>query len=334
MSINLYPDEVHRAQLGDPEYYPAIDDYCDQIFSACVGLGTDEQALIDTLGSRTTTERSLIAYRYNEKYGKDLKDALKSETSGDFGFLLQILALPAPEAETKIIRKATKGMGTNEKLLWSVICGRSNEEIQILKNTYFKRYNKDLISLVSSELSGDLKTLHIHCLQGMEEKYDPTFHNESKAEEDATTFYKKGQGKKFGTDEEALFEIICRSPPRYLKMVDDAYVAKYNVNIEKALQKELKGKAEKAAIFTLGMKLNPYETIAAHIKSTCAGMGTDELGLSCAILRYQHVLPRVMIEHNNLYGKTIGDRVTDETRGDYKDLLLEMVRVAWPAEAS
>ena len=96
-------------------------------------------------------------------------------------------------------------------------------------------------------------------------------------------------------------------------MVDDSYVSKYNVNLEKALEKELRGKTEKAAIFTLGMKLHPYETIAAHIKSTCAGIGTDEIGLSCAILRYQHVLPRVMIEHSNLYGKTIGDRITDET---------------------
>ena len=113
-------------------------------------------------------------------------------------------------------------------------------------------------------------------------------------------------------------------------MVDDAYVAKNNINLEKALKKELSGKARQAAVFTLGMKLSPYETAAEYIKSTCAGMGTDELGLSCAILRYQHILPRVMIEHSNLFGKTIGDRVDSETRGNYKNLLLEMVRVAWP----
>lgn len=329
MSINLYPDAVHKAQLGDPEYYPEIDDACDAINKACVGMGTDEKALIKTLGSKDTIERYLIAFRYKEKFGKELKELMKSENTGNFGFLSQLLSLPAPEAEAKIIRKATKGMGTNEKLLWTVICGRSNEEIEILKKTYFKRYNKDLISLVSSELSGDLKKLHMACLQGMEEKYDPGYHNASKAEEDAKTFYKKGQGK-WGTDEAAIFEIICKSPPSYLQMIDDAYVAQYNVNLEKALKKELSGKAEKAAVFTLGMKLHPYETMAEHIKSTCAGMGTDELGLSCAILRYQHVLPRVMIEHSNLFGKTVGDRIASETSGDYKRLLLEMVRVAWP----
>jgi len=333
MSINLYPDEVRKAHLGDPEYYPEIDVACEEIYEATKGFGTDERSLIVTLGSKDTIERCLIAYRYKEKYGKELKDLMKSENSGDFGFLTQLLSLPAPEAEAKIIRKATKGLGTNEKLLWPVICGRSNEEIDILKKTYFKRYNKDLTNLISSELSGDIKKLHLACLQGMEETYDPSYHNASKAEEDAVTFYKKGQGK-WGTDEKALFEIICKSPPQYLKMVDDAYVAKNNINLEKALTKGLHGKARQAAVFTLGMKLSPYETAAEYIKSTCAGMGTDELGLSCAILRYQHILPRVMIEHTNLFSKSIGDRISSETRGDYQDLLLEMVRVAWPNSIS
>jgi len=329
MSINIWPEEIHRAQLGEPSYYPEIDTACEEIYEATKGFGTDEKAIINTLGSKNTIERYLIAFRYKQKYGKELKELMKSENSGNFGFLTQLLSLPAPEAECKIIRKATKGLGTNEKLLWSVVCGRSNEEIEMLKKAYFRRYNKDLVSLVSSELSGDLKKLHLACLQGMEERYDPSFHTPTKAAEDAAEFYKKGQGK-WGTDEKALFEIICKSPPEYLKLVDDAYVAEYNVNLERALEKELSGKAKQAAIFTLGMKLHPYETIAQHIKSTCAGMGTDELGLSCAILRYQHVLPRVMVEHTNLYSKTIGDRIADETSGDYKDLLLEMVRVAWP----
>jgi len=329
-SINLYADEVHKASLGEPEYYPEIDYACEEIYKATKGLGTDEEALVLTLGSKNTVERCLIAYRYKEKYGKELKELMKSENSGDFGFLTELLSLPAPQAEAKIVRKATKGLGTNEKLLYPVICGRSNEEIQMLKKAYFERYNKDLTNLVSSELHGDIKKLHLTCLQGMEEAYDPKYHNASKAKEDAETFYKKGQGKRFGTDEQALFEIICKSPPQYLQMVDDAYVKKYNNNLEKALEKGLHGKAEDAAVFTLGMKLHPYETAAEQIKSTCAGMGTDELGLSCAILRYQHILPQVMIEHTNLFGKSIADRISSETSGDYEKLLLEMVRVAWP----
>lgn len=330
MSINIYPDEVHKAQLGEPEYTPEIDETCQQIYKATKGIGTDEQALIAALASKNTIERSLIAYRYKEIYAEDLKERMKKESSGDFGFLTELLALPAFDAEAKIVRKATKGMGTNEVLLYSVICGRSNTEIDLLKKAYFKRYSKDLTNLVSSELHGDIKKLALACLQGMEEDYDPGHHTASRAKDDAKTFYKKGQGKKMGTDEAALFEIICKAPPQYLKMINSAYVNAYDVNMSKALEKCLHGKCEKAAMFTLGMKLKPYETVAALIKSTCKGAGTDELGLSCAVLRYQHILQHVQVEHINLSGKTIGDRIMSETSGDYEKLLMTMVRVAWP----
>ena len=71
-----------------------------------------------------------------------------------------------------------------------------------------------------------LKKLHLACLQGLEETFDSTYHNVSKAEEDADAFYDAGEGK-WGTDEAALMDIICKAPPKYLQMIDDAYVAKH-----------------------------------------------------------------------------------------------------------
>lgn len=204
--------------------------------------------------------------------------------------------------------------------------------MELLKKVYFKKYNKDLSIVVASELSGVLKKLHLACLQAREEAYDPTYHNESKAVEDADAFHAAGEGK-WGTDEASLFDIICKAPPTYLRMIDNAYVAKYNHNLERALEKELSGKGKKAAIFHLNMKLNPYHTAAEHIKSTCAGIGTDELGLSCAILRYQHILPRVMVEHVNISSKTVEERVVSETSGYYRKLLVQMIKVAWPEAA-
>lgn len=330
MAIHLYPDTVHNAELGEPEFYPEIDEACDEIYNACKGIGTNEKAIIATLGSKDMKERFLIAFRYKQKYNKELYDLMKKENSGDFGTLTQLLALPIPEAEAKILRIATKGMGTNEKLLYSVICGRSNQEIELLKKAFYKRYNRDLSILVAKELGGDLEKLILCCLQGMEQDFDRSYHTESRAEDDAKAFYKAGQGKKFGTDEATLFNIICKAPPEYLKMINLAYVNRYEVNLEYALKKELRGTVEDAAVYHLNMKLKPFKTMAEHIKSTCAGMGTDEIGLSSAILRFQNVLPKVMIEHTSEFGKTLQERVKSETKGDYERLLLEMIRVAWP----
>mmetsp|Transcript_766 Transcript_766/g.895 ORF Transcript_766/g.895 Transcript_766/m.895 type:complete len:81 (-) Transcript_766:71-313(-) len=80
------------------------------------------------------------------------------------------------------------------------------------------------------------------------------------------------------------------------------------------------------------MKLKPYEAIAGLIKAACAGIGTDELLLTCCIIRYQDVMGHVNFAHEELYGKSIQDRVKDECGGNYKDLLLALINKACPEE--
>merc|ERR1711994_458463 len=123
----------------------------------------------------------------------------------------------------------------------------------------------------------------------------------------------------WGTNEEKMFKVISLSPPVYLTLV-------------KAMEKELSGDAQKAAIFTVNMKLKPYEAIAKVIKSACAGIGTDELLLSCCVIRYQHTMGQVNLAHMELFGKSIHDRIRHECGGNYKDLLLALVNKVFPEE--
>jgi len=65
---------------------------------------------------------------------------------------------------------------------------------------------------------------------------------------------------------------------------------KYGYSLIKAMEKELSGKAQRAAVFTCGMKLKPLETIAELIDDACKGMGTDDNLLISTIIRYQHIM--------------------------------------------
>jgi hypothetical protein len=59
---------------------------------------------------------------------------MKSECgSRDFGTALQFLAVDPVHAECLMIEEACQGIGTYEMLLFSIICGRSNREIELLK---------------------------------------------------------------------------------------------------------------------------------------------------------------------------------------------------------
>jgi Annexin len=183
---------------------------------------------------------------------------------------------------------------------------------------------KDLGRKLDGELGGALELLIFNVLQAAEEEYDPDFHTAAKMVEDVGKIYKMGQGK-FGTDEKGLFKILCAAPPEYLKKLNLLYVDKYGYTLVKALEKELGGAVQKAAMFMVGMKLKPFEEVAKLIKTACAGMGTNELLLTSTLIRYQGILKEVALAHVELYGETIRDRVKKECGGDYERLLLEIL---------
>ena len=329
MTIDLFPDIVHENDLSPDGFGPAIDERCEQIHDGVKGWGANAKAVTEALGDTTATERYQIAMRYREIYEKDLREVMKSEFSGDYGTAVQLLALPPHEAECRMIKLGTDGIGAKVVMVYSILCGRTNREIEILKKTYFKMYTKDLSAMLASELHGDMERLIFNCLQAGEDEFDPQFHSREKITEDGDAIHKMGQAR-WGTDEKGIFKILCASPPEHLTNVNTYYSEKYGYSLEKAMEKELGGNVEKACLFLLGMKLKPYETISALIKSACAGFGTDELLLTCCCIRFQHVMKPVMSAHIELYSKTVHDRIRHETGGKYRDLLLAVVNKAWP----
>jgi hypothetical protein len=95
--------------------------------------------LIKALAYCSPQERAQVAAKYEEVHGKSLKKVMKKECGrGDFGEALQLLAVPSDEAESEIIKKSCKGLGTDELLLYPVICGRTNAEIDLLKKKFYK----------------------------------------------------------------------------------------------------------------------------------------------------------------------------------------------------
>ena len=97
------------------------------------------------LGSQSPENRCKVPLRYKELFGKELKDVMKTECgSKDFGLALQFLAQNPVASECDMIMCACKGLGTKEKLLGTIICGRSNAEMTLLKKTFFDIHTKDL----------------------------------------------------------------------------------------------------------------------------------------------------------------------------------------------
>ncbi|KAI9917014.1 hypothetical protein PsorP6_017030 [Peronosclerospora sorghi] len=311
--LNLYPPATHSARNGQAlSYQPGTDSIVNEIYEATKGIGTKEKQLNKALGGKTATQRGYIAKRYKELRNQSLRDLVDDETSGHYGLLLKMLASPLPEAEAGILHKATEGLGTKEDLIYPVVVGRTNVEINVLKKTYYE-----------VDLHGDFQTIILASLQAALVPYDATIHNAAKVEADVKNFYKTGRGK-MGTDEEGFVGVLVSSPPEHLPVVAAAYEKKYGESLVNAAAHEFSGHAEKAVLFLIRMITEPLELLAELFESAMKGFGTDENALSLAVVRYHIVLRDIEPVYKKKYGKELRERIAEEVSGDYGELLLSV----------
>lgn len=329
-TISLYPDELCKEDLT-LDCGIEIDDKCNLIHEACKGWGKDTTKLISVMSSSNGETRKKMALRYPELHGDtDLRKLIKYECGdSDFGVAMQLLALGPVEAECRMIKKAVDGWGSDKLLLYSILCGRSNEDMVLLKKTYYKLYTDDMTERIAGEVGGDLKKVLLSAVQAVEEEFDPDYHTQDKAEEDAKEIYDAGQGR-WGTHENKMAKIIVLSPPKYLKLLNEVYADVYGYTLFKAFEKEFNTIGGQAALFTLGMKLKPFETVAKLIKTATRGLGTNEILLTCILIRFQDVMGQVYIAHEKLYEKSIQTRIKSECSGDFKKILIALVDEVCP----
>lgn len=130
-------------------------------------LGTDDKTFIRIFSERSAAQLAAINSAYHSLYGKSLKKAVKGETSGHFKHaLLAILQCSENPAMyfAKVLRKAMKGLGTDDTTLIRVIVTRTEIDMQYIKAEYHKKYKKTLNDAVHSEISGHYRAFLLSLL--------------------------------------------------------------------------------------------------------------------------------------------------------------------------
>ena len=314
-----------------PDSCVDVDPVCREIKKVVLAKkwGCDASCLIESLGSTSPMDRHKIALHYPLVDEKPLKAVMKQKTSGDFGTVMKYLSLSPAEAECAMIKDACKGVRYHHAVLYSILCGRSNEDMRSLKNVCRRVYSKDLIEIVGSGTSDAMKLLAAS-IRSLEESFDPQIHTEKKVKDDVSELMKRNQGKFLENSESIVFKLVFRSSTKYLKVFNN----KYGYHLYKVLEEELSGNALKGILFALRMKVAPFEAIAELIKSAaCPENGVDKfLLLTCCIIRYQDVMPSVNTEHFNLYGISIHNRIRSKCRGNYRDVLLALLNKSCPED--
>ncbi|ETL83250.1 hypothetical protein L917_16760 [Phytophthora nicotianae] len=151
-------------------------------------------------------------------------------------------------------------------------------------------------------------------------------HARLKAKADAVKLYDAGEGR-WGTDETTFVRILFSSPREHLVLVNDIYKKKYVSDLEEAVRGEFSGYATEALVFYVRLALEPDMAIAIHFERMMKGLGTDEKGLSAAVIRYHWMQPRVEQLYEKLYGRSLEERIRTDTDANYGDLLVTLLHI-------
>ncbi|XP_049592594.1 annexin A11 isoform X1 [Syngnathus scovelli] len=315
---------VNRGFRGTIKDFPGADPLKDVevLRKAMKGFGTDEQAIIDLLGSRSNKQRVPLLRAYKTSYGKDLIKDLHSELSGDFRKLV-MATLKSPSAfDASEIHDAIKGAGTDEACLIEILSSRSNAEIKEISRIYKTEYKKSMEDAISSDTSGHFRRLLISLAQGNRDERPNV--DISLAKQDAQALYAAGENK-LGTDESKFNAILCARSQNHLRAVFMEYQKMCGRDIEKSISREMSGDLESGMLAVVKCIKNTPAYFAERLYKAMKGAGTKDTTLIRIMVSRSEVdMLDIRQEYVKNYGKSLYTHISGDTSGDYKKLLLKL----------
>ncbi|XP_042289939.1 annexin A11a isoform X2 [Thunnus albacares] len=315
---------INRGFRGSIKDFPGADPLRDVevLRKAMKGFGTDEQAIIELLGSRSNKQRVPLPRAYKTSYGKDLIKDLHSELSGDFRKLVMAMLRAPAEFDAYELYSAIKGAGTDEACLIEILSSRSNAEIREINRIYKQEYKKSLEDAISGDTSGHFRRLLISLAQGNRDERETV--DIAIAKQDAQALYAAGENK-LGTDESKFNAILCARSKPHLRAVFQEYQRMCGRDIEKSIEREMSGDLESGMLAVVKCIKNTPAYFAERLYKAMKGAGTkDKTLIRIMVTRSEVDMLDIRQEYVKNYGKSLYTHISGDTSGDYKKLLLKL----------
>ncbi|XP_008054775.1 annexin A11 [Carlito syrichta] len=311
----------NRGTITDASGFDPLRD-AEVLRKAMKGFGTDEQAIIDCLGSRSNKQRQQILLSFKTAYGKDLIKDLKSELSGNFEKTILALMKTPVLFDTYEIKEAIKGAGTDEACLIEILASRSNEHIRELSRVYKAEFKKTLEEAIRSDTSGHFQRLLISLSQGNRD--ESTNVDMSLVQRDVQELYAAGENR-LGTDESKFNAVLCSRSRAHLVAVFNEYQRMTGRDIEKSICREMSGDLEQGMLAVVKCLKNTPAFFAERLNKAMRGAGTkDRTLIRIMVSRSETDLLDIRLEYKRMYGKSLYHDITGDTSGDYRKILLKI----------
>ncbi|XP_048474711.1 annexin A4 isoform X2 [Rhincodon typus] len=255
---------------------------------------------------------------------------------GQRGTVQQYPGFNSQEDAAKL-RKAMKGLGTDEDAIIEVLARRTIAQRQQIKTDFKTAFGRDLISDLKSEISGNFEQVvlglmmtpvmyDVHELKKAIKgnRDEGSVVDEERAKQDAQVLYEAGE-KQWGTDETAFLSILCVRNPAHLRKVFEDYNIIANKDIESSIKGEMSGSLETALLAIVKNMKNQPAYFAERLYKSMKGAGTDDDTLiRVMVSRCEVDMLDIKQEFQRMYGKSLYSFIKGDCSGDYKKILLEL----------
>ncbi|XP_030618663.1 annexin A6 isoform X2 [Delphinapterus leucas] len=311
----------YRGSIHDfPDFDPSQD--AETLYNAMKGFGSDKEAILELITSRSNRQRQEICQNYKSLYGKDLIADLKYELTGKFERLIVGLMRPPAYSDAKEIKDAISGIGTDEKCLIEILASRTNEQIHQLVAAYKDAYERDLEADVIGDTSGHFQKMLVVLLQGTREEDDVV--SEDLVQQDVQDLYEAGE-LKWGTDEAQFIYILGNRSKQHLRLVFDEYLKTTGKPIEASIRGELSGDFEKLMLAVVKCVRSTPEYFAERLFKAMKGLGTrDNTLIRIMVSRSELDILDVREIFRTKYEKSLYSMIKNDTSGEYKKTLLKL----------
>ncbi|XP_061416155.1 annexin A13-like isoform X2 [Lethenteron reissneri] len=229
--------------------------------------------------------------------------------------------------DAKDLRKACKGLGTDEDKIIDILANRTAKQRHEIKEEYKRSFGDDLVDVLKGELKGDLEKV-VLALMDLPAVYD------------AKELRKAMKGA--GTDEEVLVEILCTRTNKQIQRMRLVYNELFDRDLESDLKSETSGAVEKLLVALVqgnrdestDVNMSLANSDAKELHEAGKGhWGTDEMAFNSVLATRNMMQLRATFKaYKTNHGEDIEDVVKSETSGMLQDAYLAIVHCAEDAQ--
>uniref|UniRef100_A0A8C5HW59 Annexin n=1 Tax=Gouania willdenowi TaxID=441366 RepID=A0A8C5HW59_GOUWI len=291
-----------------PDFDPCAD--AENLYNAMKGIGSDKEAILDLVTSRSNAQRQEVIAAYKSSFGKVSDNTLIrimiSRSEIDMLDIRECFRLRYEKSLYNMIKDDTSG---DYKRTLLILCGGDDD----LAGEFFPEAAQ--IAYKMWELSAMTK-VQLRPTVRPASGFDPAA--------DAQALRKAMKG--FGTDEDAIIDIVAQRSNAQRQEIRQTFKSLLGRDLMKDLKSELSKNLERLII---GLMLTPAEFDAKMMRKAIEGAGTDEHALiEILVTRSNEQIQAMNAAYKAGYKKSLEDAIQSDTSGHFCRILVSLVQGA------